>query len=158
MRNSKTHSITLKRQLNKCKTTFYAYSELQYAYGSRLDSLFLVCTKDKSPLRGASLMQSKTHNKMKIYKVFYLNIKQTKTALHIPRDRWSGFGVALNVHKSLKILTFSLVSTPFPLKTVCRRYVWKFLMLYWCYEKKSAFHCCHQRGFDAFQNSKFESL
>jgi hypothetical protein len=38
MRNSKTHSITLKRQLNKCKTIFYAFSELQYAYGGRLDN------------------------------------------------------------------------------------------------------------------------
>jgi hypothetical protein len=38
MRNSKTHSITLKRQLNKCKTIFYAFSEPQYAYGGRLDN------------------------------------------------------------------------------------------------------------------------
>ena len=37
MRNSKTHSLTLKRQLKKCKTVFQAFSELQYTYGAQLD-------------------------------------------------------------------------------------------------------------------------
>ena len=37
MRNSKTHSITIKRQLKKCKTIFSAFNELQYAYGMQLD-------------------------------------------------------------------------------------------------------------------------
>ena len=46
-----------------------------------------------------------------------------------------GFGVAFNVRKALKILTFSPVSTHFSHKTVCRTCVWKILMLYWCYEK-----------------------
>ena len=41
-----------------------------------------------------------------------------------------GFGVALNVHKALKILNFSHVSTPFSHKTVCRTCVWKLLMLF----------------------------
>jgi hypothetical protein len=38
MRNSKTHSKTLKRRLSKCQTVFYAYNDIQYAYGIRLDS------------------------------------------------------------------------------------------------------------------------
>ena len=37
MRNSKTHSLTIKRQLSKCKTIFVAYNEIQLAYGSKLD-------------------------------------------------------------------------------------------------------------------------
>ena len=38
MRNSKTHSKTLKRRLSKCQTVFYAYNDIQYAYGIRLDN------------------------------------------------------------------------------------------------------------------------
>ena len=38
MRNSNTHSLTIKRQLNKCKSVFNAYNELQYAYGLKLDN------------------------------------------------------------------------------------------------------------------------
>lgn len=37
MRNSKTHSITMKKKLKKCQSTFNAYNELQYAYGIKLD-------------------------------------------------------------------------------------------------------------------------
>ena len=33
------------------------------------------------------------------------------------------------------MLVFSHVSTPFSRKTVFRMYVWKFLLLFWCYEK-----------------------
>lgn len=36
MRNSKTHSITIKRKLPKCSTYFYAFSELQHKYGKQL--------------------------------------------------------------------------------------------------------------------------
>ena len=38
MRNSKTHSITLKKKLEKSQSTFIAYNELQYAFGIKLDS------------------------------------------------------------------------------------------------------------------------
>ena len=38
MRNSKTHSVTIKKQLNKCKTVFNAYNDIQYAYGISLDN------------------------------------------------------------------------------------------------------------------------
>lgn len=38
MRNSKTHSKTLKRRLTKSQTIFYAYNDIQYAYGIKLDS------------------------------------------------------------------------------------------------------------------------
>jgi hypothetical protein len=38
MRNKNTHSITLKKKLNKCKTVFYAYNDLQYKYGDNLDA------------------------------------------------------------------------------------------------------------------------
>lgn len=37
MRNSKTRTKTLKKKLNKCKTIFYAYNELQFKYGNLLD-------------------------------------------------------------------------------------------------------------------------
>ena len=46
-----------------------------------------------------------------------------------------GFGVAKNIHKVLKFLAFSPVSMSFSNKTMCRYCVWKFLMLFWCYEK-----------------------
>ena len=36
MRNSKTHSQTIKRNLLKCKNIFYAYSELQLRYAELL--------------------------------------------------------------------------------------------------------------------------
>ena len=38
MRNSNTHSLTIKRNLQKCKSVFNAYNDLQYAYGLKLDS------------------------------------------------------------------------------------------------------------------------
>ena len=38
MRNSNTHSLTIKRNLNKCKSVFNAYNDIQYAYGLRLDA------------------------------------------------------------------------------------------------------------------------
>ena len=50
-----------------------------------------------------------------------------------------GFGVALIVRTPLKILDFSAVSTHFSRKTICRGYVWKTLMLYWCCVKISPF-------------------
>jgi len=37
MRNKNTHSVTLKKKLNKCKSIFYAYNDLQYKYGDYLD-------------------------------------------------------------------------------------------------------------------------
>ena len=37
MRNSKSHTITLKKKLNKCKDTFYAYNDIQFRYGDVLD-------------------------------------------------------------------------------------------------------------------------
>ncbi len=37
MRNSNTHSLTMKKKLKKSKTTFNAYNELQYRYGTKLD-------------------------------------------------------------------------------------------------------------------------
>ena len=37
MRNSNSRGKTLKKKLNKCKKVFYAYSELQYEYGTHLD-------------------------------------------------------------------------------------------------------------------------
>ena len=37
MRNSNTHSLTMKKKLKKSKTTFNAYNELQYRYGIKLD-------------------------------------------------------------------------------------------------------------------------
>ena len=36
MRNSKTHSQTIKCKLPKCSSVFYAYSELQHKYGELL--------------------------------------------------------------------------------------------------------------------------
>ena len=33
MRNSKIHTITLKKKLNKCKGTFYSYNDIQFRYG-----------------------------------------------------------------------------------------------------------------------------
>lgn len=38
MRNKNTHSITLKKKLNKCKAIFYAYNDLQFKYGDILDA------------------------------------------------------------------------------------------------------------------------
>ena len=38
MRNRNTHSLTIKRNLNKCKSVFNAYNDIQYAYGLRLDA------------------------------------------------------------------------------------------------------------------------
>ena len=37
MHNSNTRSKTIKKKLNKCKYTFYAYSDLQFHYGNTLD-------------------------------------------------------------------------------------------------------------------------
>ena len=37
MRNKNTHTITLKKKLNKCKAIFHAYNDLQYKYGEHLD-------------------------------------------------------------------------------------------------------------------------
>ncbi|MBD5584212.1 MAG: hypothetical protein HDQ88_03950 [Clostridia bacterium] len=37
MRNKSTHSVTLKKKLNKCRCIFYAYNDLQYKYGEYLD-------------------------------------------------------------------------------------------------------------------------
>ena len=37
MRNKKTHSVTIKKKLSKCKLIFYAYNDLQYKYGCQLD-------------------------------------------------------------------------------------------------------------------------
>ena len=38
MRNSNTHSLTIKRNLQKCKSVFNAYNDLQYAYDLKLDN------------------------------------------------------------------------------------------------------------------------
>ena len=38
MRNKKTHSLTFKKKLNKSKSIFRAYNELQLKYGEELDS------------------------------------------------------------------------------------------------------------------------
>ena len=38
MRNSKTHSVTMKKKLIKCQSVFNAYNEIQYAYGDVLDN------------------------------------------------------------------------------------------------------------------------
>lgn len=38
MRNRKSHSLTLKKKLNKCKGVFRAFSELQFKYGDELES------------------------------------------------------------------------------------------------------------------------
>ena len=38
MKNIKTHSITYKKKLNKCKTIFKAYNTIQFAYGEELDN------------------------------------------------------------------------------------------------------------------------
>ena len=38
MRNKNTHSVTIKKKLNKCKLIFYAYNDLQLKYGEYLDS------------------------------------------------------------------------------------------------------------------------
>ena len=38
MRNSRTHSRTIKRNLNKCKSVFNAYNDLQYTYGLKLEN------------------------------------------------------------------------------------------------------------------------
>lgn len=39
MRNSKSHTNTIKKKLSKSKNVFYAYTELQFKYGLYLDSL-----------------------------------------------------------------------------------------------------------------------
>jgi len=38
MRNKNTHSVTLKKKLDKCKSIFYAYNDLQFKYGDTLDA------------------------------------------------------------------------------------------------------------------------
>ncbi len=38
MRNKNTHSVTLKKKLNKCISVFYAYNNLQFKYGDILDA------------------------------------------------------------------------------------------------------------------------
>ena len=38
MRNSKTHSVTMKKKLMKCQSVFNAYNEIQYVYGDVLDN------------------------------------------------------------------------------------------------------------------------
>ncbi len=38
MRSSKTHSVTIKKQLSKCRSVFNSYNNIQYAYGIKLDS------------------------------------------------------------------------------------------------------------------------
>ena len=50
-----------------------------------------------------------------------------------------GFGVAPKCRQALKLLAFSHVSTHFSNKTTCRNCVWKFLMLFWWYDKISAY-------------------
>ena len=37
MRNTKTHSKTMKKKLNKCRNIFYAYNDIQFKYGDVLD-------------------------------------------------------------------------------------------------------------------------
>ena len=37
MRNTKTHNTTIKKKLNKCKTIFHAYNDIQFRYGDVLD-------------------------------------------------------------------------------------------------------------------------
>ena len=37
MRNTKTHTVVLKKKLTKCKDIFKAYSELQFKYGEQLE-------------------------------------------------------------------------------------------------------------------------
>lgn len=37
MRNSKTHSVTIKKKLDKCQSVFHAFNEIQYTYGIKLD-------------------------------------------------------------------------------------------------------------------------
>ncbi len=37
MRNSKTHSMTMKKKLTKCQSVFNAYNDIQYSYGIALD-------------------------------------------------------------------------------------------------------------------------
>ena len=39
MRNSKTHSVTMKKKLTKCQTVFNAYNDLQYAYGTTIPTI-----------------------------------------------------------------------------------------------------------------------
>lgn len=38
MRNSKTRSKTMKCKLEKCKSTFYAYNDIQYMFGKVVDT------------------------------------------------------------------------------------------------------------------------
>ena len=38
MRNTKTHTVTYKKKLSKCKTVLKAYSPLQFAYGNELEN------------------------------------------------------------------------------------------------------------------------
>ena len=37
MRNTKTHNKTIKKKLNKCRTIFHAYNDIQFRYGEVLD-------------------------------------------------------------------------------------------------------------------------
>ena len=48
-----------------------------------------------------------------------------------------GFGVASKYRKALKLLAFLHVSRHFSSKTTCRNCVWKYLMLFWWYDKIS---------------------
>ena len=50
-----------------------------------------------------------------------------------------GFGVASKCRKALKILPFPHISRHFPRKTMCCNCVWKFLMLFWWYDKILAY-------------------
>ena len=50
-----------------------------------------------------------------------------------------GFGVAPRSCKALKLLAFLHVSTHFSSKITCHNCVWKFMMLFWWYDKISAY-------------------
>ena len=84
-----------------------------------------------SPPQIVSQQKEKAHEKIVDF-IFLAGAGGLEPATH-------GFGVAPRCRKAFKILAFSHVSRHFSSKTTCRNCVWKFLMIFWWYDKISAY-------------------
>ena len=105
MRNSKTHSVTLKKKLEKSQSTFIAYNELQYALGNKLDSNpNIVEIKFNVKLKGCpegehyttDFCCTKTNGELMVRECVYKNklLKpMTVKLLDISRNYWHSRGV-----------------------------------------------------------------
>ncbi len=105
MRNSKTHSVTLKKKLKKSQSTFIAYNELQYAFGIKLDSNpNIVEIQFNVKLKGCPVGEhytsdfccTKTNGELMVRECVYKNkILKPMTAklLDVSRNYWISRGV-----------------------------------------------------------------